>query len=324
MDILYWTEISQIPRALYTGINDNQLNVDVAGFLDSVYSSFSYAEKISNYKAWPDNMTDETVSLLLGFPGGLGILASYYDFCCSEGIGTAMPSLAISKAFNLGPSVLRTSAGVNMAFRYPSANIMDLFQPKLTLVVNYGKNADNGFGTEYEFMPTCEGTHNYTDVSSIPAYQKISCWYGKVWNIGGNLNVGIRPNMFITYNAIDPSERLYNVVSDSGNMEFLARIPLSFQITQGNSVEYVISLLVGLYYASFDHEGSSNWLGGNNAHGLGGCLNVNEYCSIQIASNFIRIPELTADDDEHQYVAKDISVSNIQDIPLSVSVILRF
>ncbi|MCI1208467.1 MAG: hypothetical protein LKF96_03355 [Treponema sp.] len=330
LNLLYWTEVTGVAGALHTGINDNQLNACVSGIFGPLYGAFRYSEKITNYKAWPDNMTDEEVALLLGFRSGLGFRIKYYDFCYSDGKGTAMPSLAVSKIFPAEQGKrLRSSFEVDMGFRYCIANIMDLFQPRMTFHVDYGTNAGDGCGIIYQVMPTLKGTHNRTDVSSIPVYQKLENWYGKTWFLGSNLRVGIRPDVFVDYNAVNPSVRLYNVIPDKGNMEFHARLPFSFLVNPGEKVEYAVSFLVGLYYANFDHQGTG-WPGGNNnsgwvpelGAGAGFCMNVNKHCSIQMASNFIRIPELTGSN--NTYSSENISVANMVNAPLSLSSTLFF
>jgi hypothetical protein len=331
-DILHWNDIPVQALSLYTGIDNNYLNVGVSGTYSGIYGTFSYTEKITNYKAWPQNMTDETASVMFGFPGNWAGKFVYYDYCYSGGKGTAMPGIAAGKTWNLSAGrILRTSGEINLQYRYSSSNNIDVIQPLFSVKTEYGTDADNGTGFSCSIMPTLAGAANTTDVSSTPVLYSAGSWFGITCNFDNNLKVGFRPNVSLTLNAVNDTKSLHNVIPEYGNREFLGRLPLSFMYTQDDGkIEYILSVMMGFYYANYDHPGSTGPGGNNKAGwvpetgiGLGININVNKNCRIQAGTHFIRIPELTTDDDQYSYDAENISVSNIFDEPLSLSIQLH-
>lgn len=341
MDELHWNNVS-IPKAsLFTGVNSNYLNINGAGLLGPAYLSGRFYQKITNYGDWPNNMTDLTVDVLAGFSGGWSIGGHYYDFCRPDGIGTIQPGILAGRIADLGDAKLRLSAGTTYVNLYPKSNLVDLIQLISTFKIEYGADADNCAGLSYRIINTWAGTNNTTDTGSIPVYNRISGWYGHTWNIEDNCRIGIRPNFFANFNAINrmettsinPSGNLYNSIPGSGNFEGLIRMPLALGVKPFNDkIECVVSLMFGLYYANFDHLNAACTGGYNKAGwvpetgiGFGVNMDVNSRCHIQIGSQFIRVPVYNSSNtySYNENASNGLTASNIFEAPLSVSINLH-
>ena len=164
----FWNQSAVKNISVYSGIYDNSLNIACAGFMTSkLYGAFSYTEKISNYKWWPQNMTDESWTFLLGWDD-FAVKGGYYDFCYSEGKGTAEPYLFMGKKWDLKHNILGVMVGFDVAMQFASGSKMDVYQNAGHLQAFYGKDFSNGIIFEYKIMGTFPAKHNITDVQNVP------------------------------------------------------------------------------------------------------------------------------------------------------------
>ncbi|MBR5867404.1 MAG: hypothetical protein IKZ04_05795, partial [Spirochaetaceae bacterium] len=139
----FWNQSAVKNISVYSGIYDNSLNIACAGFMTSkLYGAFSYTEKISNYKWWPQNMTDESWTFLLGWDD-FAVKGGYYDFCYSEGKGTAEPYLFMGKKWDLKHNILGVMVGFDVAMQFASGSKMDVYQNAGHLQAFYGKDFSN-------------------------------------------------------------------------------------------------------------------------------------------------------------------------------------
>lgn len=346
-DVFYWSAArheKDLMPTVYGGIDENYWNAGASIEHKKLYGSLIFYEQIANYKNWPSNMTDLGLLLTLGIGDALTVQARYYDFCYSGGKGTAMPGLWLAKSFGGGEYRHRLAAGIDWSFWYLEPWYADVMFARTTLRYDFSKDSSNGAGIQYMIVPPLKGAGNQTDIDSVAVSHSIGVWAGITKDME-RLTIGVRPNGFITINAVNPTAMRrnkdgeledYNPFAKSGNMEFLVRLPASISYRITDSVEIVASVIFGLYYANFDHK-DYDGLGGNNNRGwvnekgagLGLNFTINERCTLQIGSCFTRIPELKEDhvDDQfrdHQYTAKNVSAKNIADAPLSISGKFRF
>lgn len=319
--------------SLYTGIAHETISIACAkNFTQNFYWAFLFEEKITNYKWWPQNMTDESWTILLAWKDFM-LKGGYYDFCYSGGKGTAQPYLYAGTNIPLDRNTLNLAIGFDVAMQFASGNKMDVFQPQGHLLASYGKDENNGLGLEYHIMGTCASAHNVTDARNAPLHHKIRLWYGKTWHILGNSQAGIHPYIFVNLNAINPTVKLNNFLPDRGSYDFCAAIPLAVKIYPGKQdfFSFTTSLKLELYYASFDHTGYDGIGGSNYAGwvpgigvGIGGQFNLGTKCFLNFAMNFTARPEVTEDNSAHEYELKAISIHNLLESPLSISLQLRF
>ena len=108
--------------------------------------------------------------------------------------------------------------------------------------------------------------------------------------------------------------------------EILLRLPFAIKYTTFEGrLDFIASLLLGFYYASFDHEYG---IGGNNSYGwvpqigmgLAMDFRFNSHASLQLGTTFIRIPELNSTQDQYTYSAQNISFASLFSEPLSISI----
>jgi len=330
---LFWDQNSSGKFSVYTGIENTTLSMACAGYFNNDwYGAFLFEEKITNYKWWPENMTDESWTFLFGYQDSFMVKAGYYDFCYSGGKGTAEPYLYLGTQYKVRDKILRVSGGVDIALQYSKGNTMDVFQPKGHILLFFGENIQNGIGLEYYAMGTYAGFQNTTNVTDIPLNQKIAFWWGKIWDFSSTLSVGIRPYFFAIYNAINPTVSLNNIFPDENEYEMFLRIPLAIQFYPGNQNYFslITSLQIQLYYASFDHLGYEG-LGGNNyggwvpgiGLGFGLSWNLGSKCFLQCGFQYIAQPELTENLSEHEYYLEGISVQALLQRPLTVSLQIK-
>ncbi len=341
-DVFYWKSASRkqnfIPTA-YSGIDQNYWNAGISSEYNDIFASLIFYEQIANYKNWPSNMTDLGLAVTLGIGDMLTLQARYYDFCYSGGKGTAMPGLSIAKSFGQSDYQNRIAAGCDWSFWYLEPWNADVMFPRTFIKFDHSKDSSNGFGFKYLAVFRLKGPGNQTKINKISIPHTFSLWAGVAKEID-NFSIGLRPTGFITLNAVNPTDlhtnkkgqtEDYNPFAKNGNMEFLIRLPFAVTYHVTEHVDLVFSVLFGLYYANFDHEGYTG-LGGNNKKGwvnekgigLGANFNISPRCKIQIASNFIRIPELTGTGssdafENHVYTAEDISAASIGKAPLTLS-----
>ena len=342
-DFFYWNSVSlekDLYPTIYGGSDENYWNVGASAKYGSLKAALIFYEQISAYKDWPSNMTDLGLAFNIAFNEKLTFQGRYYDFCYSGGKGTAMPGGTIAYLFGDNDFKHRLAASLDWCFWFLGPWDADVMFARTSFKYDYSKDASNGFGLGYLFAPPMEGTGNQTDVSKIATSHTFSIWAGITKDIE-EFSVGIRPDAYITLNAVNPTDlpvnkegktEDYNPFARSGNTEFHIRLPASISYHLTDKVEIVASVFFGLYYANFDHKGYTG-VGGNNNKGwvnekgigLGLNFEISPRCSLQIGSNFVRIPELTgketSDDafENHLYTAENLSAANIAKSPLSIS-----
>lgn len=329
---LFWERNPSGTLSVYTGIDDTTLSVAFAGNVaKDLYAAFLFEERITNYKWWPQNMTDESWTVLVGWRN-LALKGGYYDFCYSGGKGTAQPYLFAGGKWRAGGRLLRAAVGFDVAMQFASGNKMDVYQPQGHVLAFFGQDADNGWGAEYRVMGTLASAHNVTDVEDAPLRHELSLRYGKVWQAAPRLSVGLRPELRAGINAVNPAARLNNFLPERGEFELYAAFPLALEFRPGRqgALSLVAALGADIYYASFDHIGHTGTGGSNYAGwvpgimlGLGGRLDIAGRCVVQLGMSVTARPELTADHSEHEYDIDEISLFSLLEAPLSLSVQLR-
>lgn len=343
MNEMYSDFLQKPQYEFFSGITDDNLNIDGALMLGPLYASLRYFQKITVYKGWPQNMTDETVELYASLPNNWNFRARYYDFCYSQGKGVVKPGFFLGHVSDSSDETgkkLRVSFGSDLALYYPSANDIDIIQLFTTVKVDYSVDAIDGAGFSYTIAPSWAGPQNITSEDDIPTTVSFTLWTGKSWELEGNSTVGARPNIYMSVNGVNPTANTnlnvegcsYNTLPEFGNFEMLAQIPLSICIRplKSEKISLLTSLMIGFYYASFNHL-DENTTGGYNAKGwvpqtgigFGGMIQVNRKCSIQAGIQFIRMPQQTQDSNINKYDAEKISASNIAQEPISISIHLR-
>ncbi len=327
-----WRQSSANKLSVFTGINDTTLNIACAGYFNSsLYGAFSYTEKITNYKWWPQNMTDESWTFLLAW-NDFAVKGGYYDFCYSGGKGTAQPYLFLSKKWNKNSNYFAVTVGFDVAMQFASGSKMDVYQNQFHLLAFYGKDINNGINLEYKLMGTYAAKHNVTDVIDVPFFHKILCDYGKVWNLSPGLNLGIHPEIFTRINSINTTTKLHNFIPVKNQFDFYFSFPLSLEYFPGiqDYFSIITSVKIDTYYASFNHLGYKG-LGGNNYKGwvpgiglgFGFKFNFFDKGSLNFGFNYTACPELTDDLNVNEYYMEEISVLSLLRSPITVSLILK-
>lgn len=356
-DYFYWNELNhekELRPAVFTGIDENYWNVGAGARYRNLALSLLFYEQIANYKNWPANMTDLGVVVNLGIGSGICLQARYYDFCYSGGKGTAMPGGTAAYLFGDGDFRHRIAASLDWAFWYLEPWYSDVMFARPALRYELSSDGSNGLGLGYKASIPLEGPGNETDVSDVAVSHTFSLWGGVTKDIE-DFTVGVRPEAFITLNAVNPTDlpknkkgetEDYNPFARRGNKEFHIFLPATVSYHLTEKVEIIAAVFFGLYYANFDHAifargngiterysgiGGSNNKGWVNEKGIGIGLNfeISPRCSLQIGSSFTRIPELTGNEtgsasDNHSYKAENLSAAAIAKSPLSVSGKFRF
>lgn len=342
-DVFYWDSVTHeqdIIPTVYGGIDENYWNAGVSADYKSIYGSFIFYEQIANYKNWPNNMTDLGLAATIGIRDIITVQARYYDFCYSGGKGTAVPGLTIAKSFGDSSYKPRAAVGCDLSFWYLEPLVPDMIFPRSYFRFDFSKDSMNGIGFKYLIVPRIKGSRNQVDIDTVSTSHTFSLWIGFTKDFE-RFSVGVRPNSFVSINAINPTEarvsvdgpEAYNPYAHSGNREFLVRLPVSIKYNLTEAVDFFFSVKFGLYHANFDHYSDENpytGLGGNNnkgwvcEKGIGFGLNfeISPKCNVQVASNFTRIPEYAGDN--HFYKAKNVSLANIAKEPLTVSAKFQF
>lgn len=345
MDSLYWNDVEQSKLMLQAGLQNDYLSVGVATNYFGFYAALNANERITDYKYWPDNQTDEEYSLILGFNNNFAIKAHYFDFCWSEGRGIIQPGGTISKKWDLenGKSIRAMFDGGWKAVYFKSKTV-EYNQPNFSAQIDYGENRDNGFGLGYYIMLS----GHKGDWNESPAFHKINFWFGKTVDFEDNLSVGIRPQGFFAvnewYRAFDKTTNHYQYAPVSGNIAGYAILPLSFKysVFEGK-VDLYASLMIGFYYANFRHVGNNYseyidgtyGLGGRNlsgciplsGYGLGASFNISQRAKLSLGSKIVRIPEARLDEndrvDTYRYDAKSLSLAECLKSPLYLTFSLK-
>ena len=342
-DFFYWNSVPldrDLYPAVYAATDENYWNAGASAKYENLKASLIFYEQISAYKDWPANMTDLGLAFNIAFNDTLTFQGRYYDFCYSGGKGTAMPGGTVALLLGDDDFKHRVALSLDWCFWFLGPWDADVMFARPSFKYDYSKDSSNGFGVSYFVAPPMEATGNETDVSKIATSHTFSVWAGATGDID-EFTVGIRPDAYITLNAVNPTDlpvnkdgetEYYNPFAKKGNTEFHITLPvcISYHVTE--KVEIIASVYFGLYYANFDHKGYTG-LGGNNNRGwvnekgvgLGLNFDISPRCSLQIGANFIRIPELTGDEksddafENHVYTAENLSAANIAKSPLSVS-----
>lgn len=326
--------LSYVPKVTsYTGIAENKLNMGFSTGYKDFYGSFTFWEKIANYGDWPFNHTELGLSGMAGF-NTWAVQARYLDFCYGKGAGYIAPGIALSKLFFTDSTYkLRSEFSNDWFFRYWKANMIDAWLPVFTVKFDYSKNYSNGLGISYSYIPSICGPANHTDLSEVYDSHKLTAWVGADCNLDDKITAGIRPNGFVTFNAANPTKSVNNYYGEYGNFEAHIVLPFSIKYNYDDKLQFVTSLMFGLYYASFDHLkydgiGGSNPAGWVNETGLAIGVNVaaSPRCTIRFGSNFVRINEANQEtlDTNETTDSENISASNIAAAPLSVTIQLKF
>ena len=333
LNSLFWNNISTENFSIYAGIDETTLNIGFTKkFSNNLYSSFLFQEKITNYKWWPENMTNESWTIFLGWKD-FSIKAGYYDFCFSGGKGTAMPYLFLANKWNIFSKELDIALGFDVAMQFGSGNKMDVFQPKTHLLVHFGNNDQESFILKYRIMGTYKSAHNITDVKNTPLSHEVFFSYSKFWELLAQVTLGFKPSFNGRFNAINPTIKLNNFLPSRGEYDLYFSIPLALEFFPENQhiFSFITALKIDLYYASFNHLGFSG-IGGNNYSGwvpgiglgLGARFSFSNKCFLDFGFNYTAQPELTEDLNEHEYDLKQISIQSLLESPLTVSLEVKF
>lgn len=341
MDPLYWCDIEQSVFMLQAGLQNDYLSVGAATNYFGFYAALDANQRITDYKYWPDNQTDEEYSLLLGFNNNLAAKIHYFDFCYSEGRGIIQPGITFSKKFDLGNErAIRAMIDASWKQIYYESMTIEYSQPNFTVQVDYGRNRDNGVGLSYYVMPSA----HKNDWDESPAYHKIGFWVGKTFDFEDNFSLGIRPQGYFAvhewYRAFNKTTNHYEYAPEDKTMAAYMIVPLSFKYTiLDGKVDLFASLLIGFYYANFKHIGNdhSEYIdgtygpGGRNlngcipltGYGLGASINISKRANLTLGSKIIRVPEArineNGDVDTYRYDAKSLSLAECAKSPLYIS-----
>ena len=330
---LFWQKTTADNLSVYSGIDENTLNIGFSKNLtENLYSAFLFQEKITNYKWWPQNMTDESWTVLMAWKSFMA-KAGYYDYCISEGLGTALPYLFLGNKWQIKDNELHCALGFDVAMQFGSGNKMDVFQPKAHFLFSFGKNQDEGLILKYRIMGTYASAHNITNVNNAPLLHEFFVSYGKIWKLLPNLSVGIKPIFDLNLNAINPTKMLISFLPSKNEFDLYFALPLALKIypTEKQIFSFVTSIKIDIFYASYDHLGY-NGLGGNNysgwvpgiGFGVGGRFAFSDKCFLDFGINYTAIPQVTKDLNEHEYELKNVSVQSLLESPFTVSLQINF
>ena len=264
-DFFYWNSIAlekDLYPTVYGATDENYWNVGASAKYGNLKASLIFYEQISAYKDWPSNMTDLGLAFNIGFNESLTFQGRYYDFCYSGGKGTAMPGGTVALVLGEGEFKHRMAASLDWCFWFLGPWDADVMFARTSFKYDYSKDASNGFGLGYRFAPPMEGTGNESDVSEIATSHTFSIWAGAAKDID-EFTVGIRPDAYITLNAVNPTDlptnkegkkEDYNPFARDGNTEFHITLPvcISYHVTE--KVEVVASVFFGLYYANSNRK----------------------------------------------------------------------
>lgn len=314
---------------LKAGVDENYWNAGVSMQYGSVYGAITYYNAIANFQNWPANMTDLGLAGTFAFGSHFSAQARYYDFCISGGIGMAMPGLTLAAKFGNGDYKVRLAAGCDICLWHLGPWGNDKYFPRLQGSIDYSRDSMRGFGVSYLGVPAFDGPGSTVSIDDVAMSHTISFWGGVAKDLG-RYTVGLRPNGFVSLNAVNPTavrywelleedgamgikkkltewwhlpHRLgeYNPYADDGNLEALIRLPVALSCRISEYVTVTGGVQFGLYYANFDHYGYTG-LGGDNGKGwvpeVGASLGLSFEmggASLSVGSSFIRAPSLDRD-----------------------------
>lgn len=340
-DPLYSLESTPQKFEVQTGFFDDYLNLGTAFMAGPAEVTFNYYQRITNYKAWWDNLTDEGLCVMASFPSlNAGIYARYFDQCYYNGKGRAQPGAGIFKTFDSVP--LRLSLDADSIFCSIKGNTTDLIQYPVNFRAEYSKDRQSGIGLEYTIMFTTEGKENETDISGLDPLQTFGGWAAKEFSLSRNASVAARVQGHFSVNALNTADdtTILNVpggnknrVPKNGQKEGLLQVPFGIKYVCGKNqnVELYAAMMFGFYWSNFDHY-STEHEGGYNGHGwvpqtgmgFAARVELTPNAAFQAGSSFIRMPQVADKDDSVNYTAEHISLSSIFDSPLSASLSLKF
>ena len=339
LDVRYWSDEENSKYQGFFGFERNFLNIGASAELFGVYWAVDYDQQISNYRDWPENMTDEEIGFLIGLPSGWGIGGHYYDFCYTGGKGIIESGLEIGNAFGSGEKKLRVSLAGNYQLIFRGSLDIAYYQPNGELSVDWSKNESSGFGAKYKLMGTFDNGYE----KAAPWYHRVSLWLGLQHFFQDNLEFVFRPELYGAFNSFypgyDADAQKYAACPEWGNLEAQIIVPFSFKYHLGKfeQVKLITTVMIGAFYANFDHVystygihfGAMGMATNNDAGcvpyaglGLGAEINVNKNMSVALSSRFVRLPEKN-EEDSGRYSAENMSFSSISSEPLSLSIIFK-
>lgn len=339
LDARYWSDAENAKYQGFFGFDRNFLNIGATATLACVYLGVDYDQQISDYRDWPENMTDEEIGFLIGLPSGWGIGGHYYDFCYTGGKGIIESGLEIGNAFGAGEKKLRVLLAGNYQFIFRGSLDIAYYQPNGELAIDYSKNADSGFGVKYKLMGTFDNSYD----RAAPWYHKATFWLGLTHDFSDNLVFAFHPELYGVYNSFypgyDAEEQKYAACPEWGNIEAELIVPFSFKYHLGTleQVKLITTVMIGAFYSNFDHVydtygihlGAMGMATNNDAGcvpyagvGLGAEIAVNRDLSVALSSRFVRMPEKNTED-SGRYYAKNMSFSSISSEPLSISIVFK-
>lgn len=339
LDPLYWQEAENSDYQGFFGFDRNFLDIGGTVNLWGIYWALNYNQQISNYRDWPENMTDEEIGFMVGLPCGWGFSAHYYDFCYTGGKGIIESGLEIGNAFGEGERKLRVSLSGDYQLIFRGSLDIAYYQPKGELSVDYSKSADSGFGVKYRMMGTFDNGYE----RAAPYNHRVSLWLGLTHDFADNLTFAFHPSLCGTFNSFYPGydavAQKYEARPEWGNLDAEIIVPFSFKYHLGSleQVKLITTVMIGAFYSNFDHTyaeygihlGSMGMASNNDAGcvpyagvGLGAEIAVNKNLNIALSSRFVRLPEKN-EADSGRYYAKNMSFASISSEPLSISIIFK-
>ena len=349
---------------LKSGVDENYWNAGASMQYGNIYGSLVYYNAIANFQNWPANMTDLGLAATFAFGKTFSAQARYYDFCISGGEGMAMPGLTLAGNLGLGQGEykIRPYLGGDLCMWHLGPWGNDKFFIRAEGGLDFSRDSMRGGGISYMAVIPIDGTESKVDIDDVALSHTVSFWLGAAKDFGRH-TVGVRPYGYISLNAVNPTDVRYwelldddgaisreqmkdykdhqyikgeyNPYAESGNMDFLVRLPVALSCRVGQYVTVTGGAMFGLYYANFNHYGFTG-LGGDNGKGwvpeVGAALGLGFEmggASLQLGTSFIRSPSFDSKYNKaskqfwrHSYKAEDLSLSSIFSSPLSLS--LRF
>ena len=353
-NVLYWQNQNDGKYYFHNGLYDDSINYAWAANLLGAYWGVGYDAKIMDHGAWPNQLTDMDVCVMVGIPeANLGIKISYFDKNVYKGIGTAAPKIEIAKSYDEIPLVIGVEC--EGKFRYWKGMRLDVVQIPFSLKIDFSKDGMCGAGFSAVLMPTLKAPRGVNDVSGVDPMYGFSAWAGWRWKIMENAQFGVHPNFMMNVNCINTTEygvntRLMffyekglhekienlNWIPENGNVEWRVSVPVSVIYEIKKNLSFVAGFKCGFYWANFDHlsdehEGGCNLNGIVNETGfaLGLKIKMNENVLFQIGSSYVRQVSLKSDENEtgektdYKVRKNSVSLYNLFKEPLSAFLTLR-
>jgi len=341
LDALHYSDYENRTVQSFFGFDKNYLNIGGSLSLSNLYLALDYDQQISNYRAWPSNMTDEEIAFIFGLPHSWGIAGHYYDFCYTDGKGIIEAGAEVGKKIEVdAKNNLWISFAGNYLMNFSSSLVIAHYQPNGELRAEWGRDADNCIGAKYMMMATFDNSYK----KESPYMHKISLWYAMTHDFD-EFVFGFKPQFYCTFNAFYPAYKNYGVngeqyvdcLTHQDDFEAEIMLPFAFKYALGDfdRVHFITTVMIGAFYANFDHlepivKSDCIGLTSYNEAGcvpyaalaLGAEIVVNEHLELSIGSRFVRFPEKD-DADEGRYKARNMSFSALASEPLSISIIFR-